>query len=173
MRRFSAVLAVGAMLIAAPAPVLAHGLVGRVQSPLPLAVYLAGAALAVGLSFLFVAVRDLKPPPAAVLGTPKRVPTWLTTLLRVIGLIAWLWIVAQTIVGGASDGDVSTLFLWLYGWVGMALISALVGPLWTWLDPFSTLVRARRVARPGRDLLGLVRRTRPDGAVRCERPPST
>ena len=54
-------------------------------------------------------------------------------------LLGWVWIVAQAIVGGSSDADVSTLFLWVYGWVGVAMISAFVGPVWTWLDPFTTL----------------------------------
>ena len=46
---------------------------------------------------------------------------------------------AQTLIGGSSDADVSYLFLWVYGWVGLAIVSALIGPLWSWLDPFSTL----------------------------------
>jgi hypothetical protein len=46
---------------------------------------------------------------------------------------------AQGIVGGSSDGAVAPLFLWIYGWVGIALISALFFPIWEWLDPFATL----------------------------------
>ena len=42
-------------------------------------------------------------------------------MLRAIGLIGWLWIVAQGIAGGTSAGDVTTLFLWVYGWVGLAI----------------------------------------------------
>ena len=59
--------------------------------------------------------------------------------LRAIGLLAWLWIVVQALGGGAGDGDVASLFLWVYGWVGLALLSALIGPDWAWLDPFSTI----------------------------------
>ena len=33
----------------------------------------------------------------------------------------------------------ATLFLWVYGWVGVAAVSALVGPIWEWLDPFATI----------------------------------
>jgi hypothetical protein len=36
---------------------------------------------------------------------------------------------------------VGSLFLWVYGWVGLAVLSALVGPVWTWLDPFDSLAR--------------------------------
>jgi hypothetical protein len=66
-------------------------------------------------------------------------PRWVRYGLRAIGLVGWLWIVAQGIAGGSSDADVGSLFLWVYGWVGLALISAFVGPAWHWLDPFSTL----------------------------------
>ena len=38
------------------------------------------------------------------------------------------------------------LFLWVYGWVGLAVVSAFVGPAWHFLDPFSTLHDARRLA---------------------------
>jgi hypothetical protein len=54
-------------------------------------------------------------------------------------VVAWLWIVAQTLFGGNGDGDVAAIFLWIYGWVGLALISALVGPVWIWLNPFATI----------------------------------
>jgi len=131
-------LGVSLVLLGAPAPVLAHNLVGRLDSPLPLAVYLTGAALAVGLSFAFVILRDVRAPagPEPRLVT---VPRPILLALRAIGLLGWLWIAAQTIVGGSSDADVATLFLWVYGWVGVAMLSALVGPVWRWLDPFTTL----------------------------------
>ncbi|MBA3875864.1 MAG: hypothetical protein C0498_02840 [Anaerolinea sp.] len=127
-----------AALLAVPSPAFAHGLVGRLESPLPLAVYLAGAAMAVALSFTFVILRDVRATvdPGA---RSVRVPHPVVLGLRAVGLIAWLWIVAQTIVGGSSDAEVASLFLWVYGWVGVAAVSALIGPVWTWLDPFTTL----------------------------------
>lgn len=125
-------------LLGAPAPVLAHTLVGRLDSPLPLAVYLTGAALAVGLSFAFVILRDVRAPAAAE-ARVVTVPRPIVLALRAVGLLGWLWIVAQTIVGGSSAADVASLFLWVYGWVGLAILSAFVGPVWRWLDPFTTL----------------------------------
>jgi hypothetical protein len=47
--------------------------------------------------------------------------------------------VVQGVIGGQSAGDVKTLFLWVYGWVGIAIVSSLFYPVWHWLDPFSTL----------------------------------
>ncbi|MEO8570576.1 MAG: hypothetical protein ABI553_02655 [Chloroflexota bacterium] len=131
-------LAVG-LAIVLPSAVAAHALNATYTSRLPLAVYLVGAAATVALSFAFVIVRDVRaaPLPPAVPGSLP--PAWLRVLLRAVGLLGWLWIVAQGLAGGTSDGDVATLFLWVYGWVGLAIVSAVFGPAWHFLDPFSTL----------------------------------
>ena len=129
---------VAAILLAAPSSVLAHTLNNTYQSRLPLIVYLAGAAIAVGLSFAFLLVADVRADPP-VIGEGRVPPAWLRSVLRVIGIVGWVWIVAQGIAGGASAADVTTLFLWVYGWVGVAFLSAFVGPVWHWLDPFTTL----------------------------------
>lgn len=138
MRRLATVATTTLILLAAPATASAHSLVGLVESPLPLAVYLTGAALAVALSFTFLIVRDVRapaPPRERMVTVPRAVVIG----LRAVGLLGWCWILAQVIVGGSSDADVATLFLWVYGWVGVAALSAFVGPVWTWLDPFSSL----------------------------------
>lgn len=138
MRRAPVALLAIVALLAVPAPVAAHNLVGRLDSPLPLGVYLAGAAMAVALSFAFVILRDVRAPADPPVRTVT-VPRALVLGLRAVGLTGWFWIVAQAIVGGSSDADVASLFLWVYGWVGLAFVSAFVGPVWTWLDPFATL----------------------------------
>jgi hypothetical protein len=132
-------LAVGVALFAAPATVLGHTLNRTYESQLPLVVYLAGAGLAVALSFAFVLIRDLRaePPPRDAATFELRAA--LKNALRLVGLVGWTWIVAQGIAGGTSDADVGTLFVWVYTWVGVAVVSAFVGPIWQWLDPFSTL----------------------------------
>ncbi|HEX4897773.1 MAG TPA: hypothetical protein VFV53_05380 [Candidatus Limnocylindrales bacterium] len=137
-------------LLALPAGVAAHALARSFESRLPLAVYLAGAGGAVALSFLFVLVRDIRAEPAPAEGRHVRVPGPVRIGLKAVGLVAWAWIVVQGIVGGESDAEVSRLFAWVYGWVGVALVSAFVFPIWTWLDPFTTLhdlgARALRAA---------------------------
>jgi hypothetical protein len=137
--RAGVVAAVGIVALAAPAAVSAHALNVTYQSRLPLVVYLAGAALTVALSFAFVMLADVRaePPPKRGPGTVP--PAWLRYGLRAIGLVGWTWIVVQGILGGQSAGDVKTLFLWVYGWVGVAAVSALLYPIWHWLDPFATL----------------------------------
>ena len=103
-----------------------HSLNPTYTSRLPLAVYLAGAAMTVALSFVFVLVRDVRAAPPD-LDAAGRAAAGLARgiALRALGLLAWVWIVAQGIVGGSSDGEVATLFLWVYGWVGVAIVSRL------------------------------------------------
>ena len=142
--------AVGLALVL-PASVAAHTLNATYTSRLPLAVYVVGAALTVALSFAFVIVRDVRAAAPALDAAGSLPPAWLRYLLRAIGLLGWAWIIAQGIAGGSSDGEVATLFLWVYGWVGLAIVCALLGPAWHFLDPFSTLhdLGAAAMARLG------------------------
>jgi hypothetical protein len=125
-------------VLALPVTVAAHGLSPVYQSPLPLAVYLVGAGATVALSFVFILARNLRAAPYPS-PTPVHVPAAIRITLRVLGLLAWAWIIAQGIAGGSSDAAVASLFLWVYGWVGLAVVSALFVPVWEWLDPFVTL----------------------------------
>jgi hypothetical protein len=140
IRSLAATLAAGSIVVlAAPAVVAAHTLTNAYTSRLPLAVYLAGAAATVALSFVFVLVRDVRAERPDTSAPGRLPPAWLRWLLRIVGLVGWTWIVVQGIAGGSSAAEVASLFLWVYGWVAVAAISALVGPIWHYLDPFSTL----------------------------------
>ena len=137
------------LLALLPATASAHLLFGRFESPLPLVVYLAAAAVAVGLSFAVVLGRS----PAGVVaaaaasGAPAQagseqriaVPRNLRLAIRALGLVGWLWVVVQGLLGGSGDADVGSLILWTYGWVVLPILSAFVAPVWEWLDPFATL----------------------------------
>lgn len=138
LTRLGGVVAAGLVMLGGPVVALAHGLSPTYESPLPLAVYLAGAGSTVALSFAFVLARDMRAVPVPAART-SAVPGVVRYGLRAIGLLAWLWIMAQGIVGGSSAAAVAGLFLWVYGWVGVAILSALVFPVWEWLDPFATL----------------------------------
>lgn len=156
-RPLSVTALVSVLALATAAPASAHALHGNVDAPLPLAAYLLGAAAAVAMSFLFVAISDSSPVPERPPGPVRSLPKWLRLALRLVGLAAWAWVVLQTIAGGSSDAEVVSLLLWVFGWVGLALVSALLGPLWSWLDPFSSLydigraiARRLRIHLPGR-----------------------
>jgi len=126
-----------ALLIVAPAS--AHTLQGNVDAPLPFAAYLLGAAVVVALSFVFATISDGTPVPEPKPGRVRTVWRPVRWLFRLVGLAGWVWVVLQAIAGGSSDAEVASLLLWVFGWVGLALVSALLGPAWAWLDPFSTL----------------------------------
>ena len=130
---------VGGIALVAPSAALGHALGATYTSRLPLAVYLAGAAATVALSFIFVLVRDVRAERPSTTRAGTLPPAPIRYGLRALGLLGWAWIVAQGIAGGSSDAEVATLFVWVYGWVGLAMLAALVGPVWHFLDPFSTL----------------------------------
>jgi hypothetical protein len=159
-------LLVAAWLLA-PAAVSAHQLTSRYESPIPLQAYVAGAAIAVALSFALVIGRGGVAPARSPVRGPVRsveVPRWFRLLLRAIGLVAWLLIIAQVLSGAPNgDADAASLFVWLFGWVAVALVSALLFPIWRWLDPFTTLY----------DLgAGLTRRLGIHGAPALDYPPA-
>jgi hypothetical protein len=137
--RLAGATAAALLAVAAPAVASAHQLDATYTSRLPLVAYLAGAAATVALSFIFVLGRDIRANLAPDDGRRIALPAWLRGGLRAIGLLGWVWIVVQGVIGGSSDAEVGHLFLWVYGWVGIALVSALLGPIWRWLDPFATL----------------------------------
>jgi hypothetical protein len=137
-----------------PGVALSHDLAGRVEPPLPLLGYLAAAAIAVALSFAFVVMRDIRAQPPESPGATQLAPPALVMGVRVIGLLGWLWVAAKTVLGGSTGTDASAVVLWVYGWVGLAMVCALVGPVWAWLDPFASLfdlgaAAARRLGIPG------------------------
>ena len=131
--------AAGALLLAGPATVLAHTAQQHLPEPaaagrLPRRRGDRGRAV--------VRLRAVRGRPGGSAGPAPRArsrPRWVRYPLRAIGLIGWIWVVAQGIAGGTSAGDVTTLFLWVYGWVGVAMLSAFVGPVWHWIDPFTTI----------------------------------
>ena len=55
-RAFLAAVTAAVLLLLAAAPASAHALHGNVDAPLPFVAYLAGAAVAVALSFVFAAL---------------------------------------------------------------------------------------------------------------------
>src|SRR6185312_10669195 len=130
--------AIGALL---PVAAAAHQLTQRYASPLPLGAYVLGAATAVALSFAFVLLRSgAAPSERPTSERSLEVPRWLRGLLQALGLVGWVWVVLQGITGGVEDAaDAPSLILWIYGWVGLSLVSAFVGPAWRWIDPFTTI----------------------------------
>jgi hypothetical protein len=137
----------GAVTIAtlvAPQAALGHALGQVFTLPVPLGLYLAGAALAVAASFVVsvVVVRPAGPVP--------RYPVWpvspgmarvLSVALQLLGLLWWF----GTILSGFLVDPVSPLpavLFWIGVWVGVPLSAILLGNPWPSLSPFRTIFGA-------------------------------
>jgi len=120
--------------------VLAHG-VGQVfESPIPLYLYLIGAAATVVVSFAVRTVVVAAPSPThdrAVGG-----PGWgraVGAVLRVVGLFGLVVIIASGVVVGSEGFTVATLGFWVGLFVGMTVLSALISGAWDATDPWAYL----------------------------------
>jgi hypothetical protein len=141
---------VGVAALVQPAPVAAHAIGGTFQLPVPLWLYLAGAAIAVGASFVVTSIvsRDEdagRPYPIRPL--PDGLASVARAVLRLLGLVWWY----GAILVGFVVGDISPLpgvLFWIGIWVGVPIAAVLVGNAWPSLSPFrSTFGAFEWVAR--------------------------
>ncbi|MFG1934913.1 hypothetical protein ACGFK1_30375 [Mycobacterium sp. NPDC048908] len=138
--------------------VLAHGLGGSTDLPIPLSYALIGAAWALTFTFAVVALAWRRP--RFDPGRPGRpLPGWVTTMVdapatrSVVGLAALAFAVWVAISGwlGPQDSDnpLPGVFYVLL-WVGLVALSLLIGPVWRVVSPVRTVHRLL-----GRRSLGL------------------
>ena len=127
---------------------LAHGVGGRADLPVPLALALYGAGLAVVVSFLALVVlwrrpklrgddagRPLPGFVQAVVDGPVLQP-----VLRAVVLALTLLVVAVALFGPVSSSDnLAPYVLYVTLWVGLIPASLLLGPVWAWVSPLRTL----------------------------------
>lgn len=146
--------------------VLAHGIGGRGDLPVPFSLALVGAAVALLVSFAILAwawrtphLEDQEQGVALPAGVTRVVDAAAFRIgLRLLGLAATAYVLVSAVLGpdllvNPTFGVVYVLF-----WVGMALVSAVLGPVWPLLNPLRTLhillTRALRT-RPEEGLLPL------------------
>ena len=139
-------IALGATIVGLtlPHPAAAHAIGGTFQLPVPLGLYLAGAALAVAASFVVAAVVSRSPREGRsyrLRTAPPMLSGVLRTALRLVGLVWWY----GAIVVGFAIGDISPLpavLLWVGLWVGLPIVAVLLGNPWPSLSPFRTTFAA-------------------------------
>ena len=123
-----------------PGPAAAHAVGGAYPLPLPLWMMLAGAAFAVGASFVVAALvvrsgGDLPRYPR--LGLPGLPSRGVGILLALVGLGWWYGaIVGAFVIGG--DTPLPTVLFWILVWAGLPIFSAVLGNPWPSLSPFRT-----------------------------------
>src|SRR5215213_5148244 len=137
-------------VLADAAPALAHGFGPTYDIPIPLWLYLYGAAAAVVLAFVPLALYSRKTPDAAyryprfdLFGVPllRRLLTsrLLVRGLRVLSIFLFFVVVISGLVGLQSGFNIAPTFVWITWWVGFSFFTALVGNLWPLVNPWSVL----------------------------------
>lgn len=151
--------AVVAGSLAAPSPIAAHAIGGTFQLPVPLWLYLAGAATAVAASFVVTTLMTRSAPAGPsyeTLPLPAGLAAAARLFLRVLGIAWWYGAIAV----GFVVGDISPLpavLLWIGIWVGLPIVTVLAGNPWPSLSPFRTTFAALEwlVRRTGAERLDL------------------
>jgi hypothetical protein len=127
-----------------PSQALAHGFGVRYDLPVPYWLYLYGAAAAVIVTFLLLV--DTRP-------TPHRYPRfdllrvgWFRATfasrpfvfgLRLMSVALFSLVVLSGLIGNQSPTDnLAPTFVWVIWWVGLALLTALIGNLWELVNPW-------------------------------------
>jgi hypothetical protein len=139
--RLAALIVGGGGLLLVPAPTSAHAIGQVFTLPVPLALYLIGAGLAVAASFI-VSVVVVRPASGAARYPTLTVPTGLargtSVLLQVLGVFWWL----GTILAGYLADPFSPLpaiLFWIGIWIGLPITAVLLGNPWPSLSPFRTI----------------------------------
>jgi len=140
-------------------PAQAHAFAERHDLPMPLGFYLAGAGLAVALSFLgsFLLMRPGWRPALHVdIPVPRALARAASGMIRAVALVLLAAVMVIGVAGPESPTqNFATVFVWVIWWVGFALFTALVVDLWSTGNPFRTVIEG--VLRAA----GLGRRERP------------
>lgn len=133
-------------LVFAATPASAHALGGGLDLPVPLSVFVVGVGSVMVVSFAALAVawptpRWQSPSAGLVLGSWGR---WVVTLLSVVGLALLGLVVAAGLFGETRRTNAAPTLVWVYFWLVIPLLGALVGDLWRYLNPWRTLAGDRR-----------------------------
>lgn len=130
----------------------------RYDLPLPLTTFMWAGAGVVGISFVMMTLFASHRSGPSALQYPRRhlafldwVPgaRWLRWLGAAIGLVVFLAVVLTAIFGPSQpDRNLAEYLTWVYFWAGLAVLTGIVGPLWTVLNPFRALdALVRRLTR--------------------------
>jgi hypothetical protein len=142
----SAILTAVSAVVAPVATAEAHGFGERYDLPIPLAFYVVGAGATVALSFvlvtlLFTGERVLRFYPRVTLRVSAQ--SWIGRLALVIRVACAAFFVFLIIAGIAGEQNpfrnIVVVSVWIVGWVGISLGSALLGDVWRLIDPWNTI----------------------------------
>ena len=127
-----------------PAPVFAHGLVGRADLPIPKSLFAAAAATVLVVSFLAL---------AALWSTPRlqelrerrlfRLPVVVDAVLGLVGVLAFGASVYAGLAGTDAEQDnLAPTVVFVLLWVGIPFVSLVFGDVFRLLSPWRAIGRA-------------------------------
>jgi hypothetical protein len=150
---------VGALLgvgVAVPTAASAHGIFAKQDLPIPSWMFAWAAAIVLVVSFVALAV--LWPEPRFTVSREKvvaKVPAVLDVLCGLLGLSAFGFVVYAGFAGSQSSlANILPTTVFVVFWVGLPLLSVLVGDVFRAINPWRALARgtawvAGRVSGPG------------------------
>jgi hypothetical protein len=119
---------------------LAHGVGQIYESPIPLYLYLVGAAATVAVSFLLQSLRGPQPrEPRDRLIAGPRAARAIRFVLQAAGIVGLTLALVAGVVVRSEGLTLTTLLFWVGLIVGMIVLSALVSGVWEATDPWTTL----------------------------------
>ena len=126
-------------------PLVAHGIGGRLDLPVPLAFFAAGAAVVLIITFLALATVWIRP---RLQDGPRYRPTGLNVRLGALNILGILGLVLVVVAGIGTlvrSGDevgarnIGPVLVWVYFWLVVPFLGALLGDLYTGVNPWRTL----------------------------------
>ena len=134
-------------------PVGAHGFGQRYDLPLPLSLYLFGAAAAVVVSFIIVGLFVRGGASRTALDARFDLIPWgigrlilhrgLGMVLQLAAFAIFIVTVAAGFIGNQDPyRNIAPTMVWIVFWVGLAYVSAFVGDLWALVNPWRTIFAA-------------------------------
>ena len=159
IRRAGALLGSALLCVAVAAPTAsAHGLGGRVDLPVPRWLFVVGAATALIVSFVLLGAlwRSPRFPLAPREGRDGALQSLLRNravewTVRLLSLAVFLVVAISSLMPAEPDRVLGPVVVFIWFWVGLAFLQAVLGDWWATLSPFDTLGR----------LLGLEEGTHP------------
>ena len=141
----------GIFVVMFPGVVLAHGIGGRADLPVPLELFIVGAGLVLVASFVALAV--LWPKPRLQAGpdyrTSKKVSVarWPRPVLGTVGLVSLGLVIAQIVPSIAgietepTRPSIAPVMVWVVFWLVVPFVAVFAGDWYTDLNPWRTIGR--------------------------------
>ncbi len=143
----------------AAAAVLAHGVGGSTDLPVPLSYALIGAAWALAVTFAVVAVAWRTPrfdpdkpgralPAWACKAVDSPTVRWIAAAAAIVFTA---WVAVAAFWGPQTSANALPGAFYVLLWVGLVAVSVVVGPVWRVLSPLRTVSRILGLSREGKD----------------------